>query len=552
MSSEEIKNKNTLPLPVESDQEEWRHLDEYPKYYVSSFGRLRTPAGNISDSKVDRTGSVRPHLVDKTGRRTKICMHMLVATAFLKDPGDGCRPFHRDGDKSNNHLSNIAWLPSSKFRGAYMKSEPEEWKGIYPGYQISSLGRLRLPNGNFSKAKPGPDGIIRVVLVNWEEKVERMPIQDLVAEAFLPRVEGKTHVNNKDGVKSNNRVTNLEWVSPLPVLDKPIEKSTEEWRTLDRYPRYQISSYGRVKCLNGYICKPAPNDEGYIRHILISTDGKKENKGAHWLTATAFIPNPQGKKHANHINGVRSDNRISNLEWCTIKENSSTLKKVFAVANIAGRPIVQYNLDGSPVKLWNKGIDIERELKISRTLVQRCCKGLCDNYEGFIWRYYDEVIDLPGEEWKWAVDGDIKLYVSSHGRVQTKSRRRTFGTKNDQGYMLYSKIRIHRLVCIAFKPMEGYESLIVDHIDGERDNNHIDNLEWVTAEENSRRARECTVFKETSHKRPVACYTLDDVFVKRYPSLKEAGEALGVWSATISQACMRGYTTTGYKWKYAD
>lgn len=91
----------------------------------------------------------------------------------------------------------------------------EIWKDIagYEGlFQVSNLGRVKsLPRKNVTKEKilnggDNGDGYIRVSLSNKFYYVHR-----LVADAFIPKIEGKDFVNHKDEVKSNNNVDNLEW-----------------------------------------------------------------------------------------------------------------------------------------------------------------------------------------------------------------------------------------------------------------------------------------------------------------------------------------------------
>ena len=60
---------------------------------------------------------------------------------------------------------------------------------------------------------------------------------------------------------------------------------------------------------------------GYMIVTLIDDNGKRFNKRIHRLLMEAFVPNPQGFKHINHIDGNRGNNSVDNLEWCTQEEN---------------------------------------------------------------------------------------------------------------------------------------------------------------------------------------------------------------------------------------
>lgn len=91
--------------------------------------------------------------------------------------------------------------------------------------------------------------------------------------------------------------------------------------------RYLISNNGRLLTLkykgsnNASIMKPAKNKKGYL-HTLIVYNGKLKPVTIHRLVATAWLDNPFNKSQVNHINFIRTDNRVENLEWCTPKENT--------------------------------------------------------------------------------------------------------------------------------------------------------------------------------------------------------------------------------------
>lgn len=69
--------------------------------------------------------------------------------------------------------------------------------------------------------------------------------------------------------------------------------------------------------------KPAPDHKGYLKTVMVDENGKHHAVRVHRVIAGAFIPNPKDKPFVNHINGVKDDNRVDNLEWATAKENTA-------------------------------------------------------------------------------------------------------------------------------------------------------------------------------------------------------------------------------------
>ena len=97
----------------------------------------------------------------------------------------------------------------------------------------------------------------------------------------------------------------------------------EKWKDIDGFPDYKISSEGKIlRISKNYYLKPCLDKSiGYFVVNLYDTKGRPHRKFLHRLIAEAFIPNPENKRTVNHIDGNKSNNELSNLEWVTDSEN---------------------------------------------------------------------------------------------------------------------------------------------------------------------------------------------------------------------------------------
>lgn len=110
------------------------------------------------------------------------------------------------------------------------------------------------------------------------------------------------------------------------------------WKDIQGYEGiYQISSLGQIKSLDRIDCMGQHRKEkilaisldsdGYPITILSKDKIRKTCKN-HRIVAIHFIPNPEQKKEVNHKNGIKTDNRVDNLEWATAKENQKHSRRI--------------------------------------------------------------------------------------------------------------------------------------------------------------------------------------------------------------------------------
>ena len=169
--------------------------------------------------------------------------------------------------------------------------------------------------------------------------------------------------------------------------------------------------------------------------------------------------------------------------------------------------------------------------------------------------------DLVQEVWK-DIEGYEGLYqISNFGRVKSfvKSRPKIKSLSNDKdGYLLcvLNKLnkkrtfKVHRLVAMSFIPNPENKSQ-VNHKDGNKHNNIVDNLEWVTPVENMYHARINGLRSSMYH--GVSQYDLSGNLIQNFNSVTEAAGFIGGSRSCIVHCCNgRQLTAYGYAWKYLD
>lgn len=179
----------------------------------------------------------------------------------------------------------------------------------------------------------------------------------------------------------------------------------EIWKDIKGYEGlYQVSNLGFVKSFDrfvsngikrGKILRNKVNDSGYVVIILVGYDNKKKSHYLHRIVAETFIPNPQNLPVINHKDENKLNNHVSNLEWCTQKENinyGSSIKR--RIENQSYR-VSQYSLSGDFIASYSSAHEIEDKLGYNYQSIQNCCRHEYNQSYGYIWRYFDDPAIKP-------------------------------------------------------------------------------------------------------------------------------------------------------------
>lgn len=189
-------------------------------------------------------------------------------------------------------------------------------------------------------------------------------------------------------------VNSKRWFDLTPLKN-------EEFRPIKNYEGlYEVSNYGRVKSLGknkGWckslekIMKISFDKDGYCR-ITLCKSNKYYNFGIHRLVAKTFLPNFNNYKEVNHIDMNKTNNVVSNLEWCNQNYNLHYGNRNEKISKALSKPIIQYTKDNEKIKEFESINQASKELKLSTTHISQCCRNIKYHKTcgGYIWKYKEE------------------------------------------------------------------------------------------------------------------------------------------------------------------
>jgi hypothetical protein len=163
--------------------------------------------------------------------------------------------------------------------------------------------------------------------------------------------------------------------------------AVETWKVIPKHEEYEVSDFGRVKHKEKIIKLFKGNDYlSFGSFILV-----------HICVAKAFIENPKNLPIVNHKNGNKTDNRVENLEWMTISQNSLHSVNIGLVKKV--KKIVHIDKNGKET-IYNSGNQASKALNICHRAIGRCCQGKIGKV-------------LRGERFKYLKNADGVFYNDS-------------------------------------------------------------------------------------------------------------------------------------------
>jgi hypothetical protein len=367
--------------------------DEYKhRYKVSSLGKIWSITSKIY-LKTSISGGHEILSINKNKTNSKIQLRVdeIVAKAFLGESNLYLE--HIDGDIKNNSVINLRYIEIVDF----LKNKyGNEWKKIkdFDNYFVSNIGEIwsSLTENILNNQLNG--GYLRVFI--GKQKL----IHKLVAEAFIENPKNHSIINHKDGNKTNNHFSNLEWVSfsenslhsyhVLGNIDntQSYEKceAPVDGVELETLKDYIITVDGQI--YSKKTCKFLKIMEALDGSYQVEANSKRFRVSR--LVAEAYLPEPsEEQKYVIHINGDPKDNNLKNLKWATSSEKAkNTVKNNPNRYDSQKKKVARLDINTLEVlEIYESLSEASKKTKIDKGNIGKVCNGTTNSAGKFKWKY---------------------------------------------------------------------------------------------------------------------------------------------------------------------
>lgn len=181
----------------------------------------------------------------------------------------------------------------------------------------------------------------------------------------------------------------------------------EIWKEVVGYEGiYEVSNMGRVKVLEKNIVSNLKHNTGYYKKyekilkqrkdingynkVGLTKDMKQKGMLIHRIVSIAFLSNPLNKRTVNHKNGIKTDNRVENLEWATYKENIQHYHDNNKINYYNQKKVHMYDINNNYIKTFNTIMEAEKETGVNHSGIVSVCSEKYPNRKtagGYKWKY---------------------------------------------------------------------------------------------------------------------------------------------------------------------
>lgn len=329
----------------------------------------------------------------------------------------------------------------------------------------------------------------------------------------------------------------------------------EEWRPIPSFPKYEASDGGNIR--NRKTKKPiAPQVEPDGSVYVSIRDNDYHRKPIKRLVAETWLTKPAEKDFVIILNNDKANLQADNLQWADHAEKHAHIQahKVICITKGKSRPI--WRCDRVTEERLQMYDSVKMAAAAMRGNTVQSTNDITDHLDdayGWAWRYNDA--DLEGETWvpiPTELIGKPEYMLSTMGRCKAPNRRIIEGSFDNRGYKVFRlgdvSTTAHRLIGQVLLKNQFFADCVINHIDGDKSNSVVDNLECVTQSANASHANATGLIK-TRRKCPVVQVNYRGEIVGNYESYAEAFEKSEAKPGSIHGSVNSGPGRSG---RYSD